>query len=125
PTPLHLAAQTDKPATCFARKHENPQACLRGFMKKRTPLSFPVEKMAPATEPLQKTGLQPNTQTHKHANTQPKQGREGRQFIAAHVLPEAAKQFKLLAVQHEKTTQDMLIEAINDLFTKYGLSRIA
>ena len=51
--------------------------------------------------------------------------RLGRQFIAAHVLPEAAKQFNLLAVQHDKTTQTLLIEAINDLFAKYGLSRIA
>jgi hypothetical protein len=51
--------------------------------------------------------------------------RDGRQFIAAHVVPEAAKQFKLLAVQHGRTTQALLVEAINDLFTKYGLSRIA
>jgi hypothetical protein len=41
------------------------------------------------------------------------------------VVPEAAKQFKLLAVQQERTTQALLVEAINDLFAKYGLSRIA
>ena len=52
-------------------------------------------------------------------------GRQGRQFIAAHVVPEAAKQFKLLAVQQGRTTQALLVEAINDLFVKYGLSRIA
>jgi hypothetical protein len=52
-------------------------------------------------------------------------GRHGRQFIAAHVVPEAAKQFKLLAVQQGRTTQALLVEAINDLFAKYGLSRIA
>jgi hypothetical protein len=51
--------------------------------------------------------------------------RQGRQFIAAHVVPEAAKQFKLLAVQQGRTTQALLVEAINDLFAKYGLSRIA
>jgi hypothetical protein len=28
-------------------------------------------------------------------------------------------------VQQDKTTQDMLTEAINDLFAKHGLSRIA
>jgi hypothetical protein len=38
---------------------------------------------------------------------------------------DAAKQFKLLAVQQDKTTQDMLIEAINDVFAKHGLGRIA
>jgi hypothetical protein len=36
-----------------------------------------------------------------------------------------AKQFKLFAVQQERTTQALLVEAINDLFAKYGLSRIA
>jgi hypothetical protein len=39
-------------------------------------------------------------------------------------LPDAAKQFKLLAVQHDKTTQDLLVEAINDLFAKHALCRI-
>ena len=66
-----------------------------------------------------------NTKTRKRAKEQAKTGREGRQFIAAHVTPEAAKQFKLLAVQQDRTTQELLIEAINDLFAKYGLSRIA
>jgi hypothetical protein len=41
------------------------------------------------------------------------------------VLPDAAKQFKLLAVQQDKDVQELLIEAINDLFAKNGLSRIA
>lgn len=111
-------------------------------MSKRTPLSFNIEKVTPApATPIKKTGLPANTQagqqennteskptndqTTKRANTKTKKGRAGRQFLAAHVLPEAAKQFKLLAVQRDKTTQEMLIEAINDFFAKHGLSRIA
>jgi hypothetical protein len=111
-------------------------------MSKRAPLSFNIEKVTPApVTPINKTGLPANTQagqqensteskrtnnqTNKRANTKTKKGRAGRQFLAAHILPEAAKQFKLLAVQRDKTTQDMLIEAINDLFAKHGLSRIA
>jgi hypothetical protein len=111
-------------------------------MSKRAPLSFNTEKVTSASlAPTVKTGLPPNAQTEKRenaqshqrsnietskrANTQTKKGRAGRQFLAAHILPEAAKQFKLLAVQRDKTTQDMLIEAINDLFAKHGLSRIA
>jgi hypothetical protein len=96
-------------------------------MSKRTPLSFDTAKVVPTPKsPPRETGLPANTQTRKRAKAQTKQGREGRQFIAAHVPPEAAKQFKLLVVQQDnKTTQDMLIEAINDLFAKYGLSRIA
>jgi hypothetical protein len=111
-------------------------------MSKRTPLSFNIEKVTPApVAPMKKTGLPANTQasqqenntesklttdqTNKRANTQSKKGRAGRQFLAAHVLPEAAKQFKLLGVQRDKTTQEMLVEAINDMFAKHGLSRIA
>lgn len=104
---------------------------MRLSMSKRAPLTFNVEKIAPAPTAM-KTGLRANTQTEKQENTETSKpavteakGRAGRQFIAAHVLPEAAKQFKLLTVQKERTTQSMLIEAINDLFVKYGLSRIA
>lgn len=96
-------------------------------MSKRSPLTFDLPKAAPAP----KTALQKNTSTRKHANDAapnkpvPRGNRTGRQFIAAHVLPEAAKQFKLMAVQQERTVQALLIEAINDLFAKHGLSRIA
>lgn len=97
-------------------------------MSKRTPLSFNVTKVTPV--PVSKianeqTSLQANNQTKQQSNKTTKKGREGRQFIAAHIVPEAAKQFKLLVVQQGSTTQDMLIEAINDLFAKYNLSRIA
>lgn len=95
-------------------------------MKKRSPLSFTVEKVTPsAVPPAGTTDLRSTAQTRKRETDETKKGRDGRQFVAAHVPPEAAKQFKLLAVQQDKTTQDMLIEAINDVFAKYGLSRIA
>jgi Antitoxin-like ribbon-helix-helix len=94
-------------------------------MSKRAPLSFKVEKVAPVPASGNQTSLPANTKTHKRAKGKTKTGRDGRQFIAGHVLPDAAKQFKLLAVQQGKTTQELLIEAINDLFAKYELSRIA
>lgn len=94
-------------------------------MSKRSPLSFSLATpVSPAITPAKPVAREPEPQPEE--KPQPKaSGRAGRQFIAAHVLPEAAKQFKLLAVQHDKTTQALLIEAINDLFAKYGLSRIA
>jgi len=97
-------------------------------MSKRTPLSFNVTKVIPVQASVAKTeqtGFSANTQTVKQSNKTTKKGRDGRQFIAAHVVPESAKQFKLLVVQQGSTTQDMLVEAINDLFAKYNLSRIA
>ena len=94
-------------------------------MTKRAPLTFKVQNVTQVPAVEKQTSLRENTKTPKRAKEQTTTGREGRQFIAAHVMPEAAKQFKLLAVQQDKTTQVMLIEAMNDLFAKYGLSRIA
>jgi hypothetical protein len=88
-------------------------------MNKRTPLTFTPEN---------NKGLRTLTggqETAAPGTTVRGKSRQGRQFIAAHVVPEAAKQFKLLAVQQDRTTQALLVEAINDLFAKYGLSRIA
>ena len=96
-------------------------------MIKRAPLTFKVDHVAsmPAEPAIgKKTGLPASKKTRKQANKPTKPGREGRQFIAGHVLPDAHKQFKLLAVQQDKDVQDLMIEAINDLFAKYGLSRI-
>jgi hypothetical protein len=92
---------------------------------KRAPLTFRVDSVAPPVAEAVQPELPANAQTAKRAKAKPGPGREGRVFIASHVLPDAAKQFKLLAVQQEKTTQDLMVEAINDLFAKYGLSRIA
>jgi hypothetical protein len=90
-------------------------------MSRRTPLTFNPDKQGvsapPPAVPLEESAA---TRTMVKGKS-----RQGRQFIAAHVVPEAAKQFKLLAVQQGRTTQALLVEAINDLFAKYGLSRIA
>lgn len=93
-------------------------------MSKRAPLTFDSPPIAPVVIVQEPENTQPiqhaNMQTRKHAKA-----REGRIFIAAHVVEEAAKQFKHLTVQKRRTTQSMLVEAINDLFVKHGLSRIA
>jgi hypothetical protein len=94
-------------------------------MTKRAPLTFKVDKVTEIAATAKPTSLPANTKTRKRARDEGKAGREGRQFIAAHVTPDAAKQFKLLVVQQDKTNQDLLVEAINDVFAKYGLSRIA
>jgi len=94
-------------------------------MNKRAPLTFKTQKVTPVTVAEMQTSLPANTKTSKRAKAKTKTGREGRQFIAGHVMPDAAKQFKLLAVQQDKDVQELLVEAINDIFAKYGLSRIA
>jgi hypothetical protein len=94
-------------------------------MSKRAPLTFKAERVTLVPAETKQTSLSANVATRKRAKEKTKTGREGRQFIAGHVMPDAAKQFKLLAVQQDKDVQELLIEAINDVFAKYGLSRIA
>lgn len=89
-------------------------------MVKRSPLTFNSEKISLLR--TEETGMGINTQTITRIN---KKGREGRRFIAAHVSTETIKQIGLLSVQQDRTKQDILIEAINDLFAKHGLSCIA
>jgi hypothetical protein len=99
---------------------------------KRAPLSFkstalPIIAPPDATsiQPNKETSIQANNPTDKQLNTAAKRSRDGTQFIAAHVNRESVKQLKLLALQEDKDVQTMLREAINDLFAKYKLTRIA
>lgn len=97
-------------------------------MSKRTPLSFSLDAAVtpPPLASIKEPQPQQTPEPEQKAIARPKgTSRAGRQFIAAHVLPEAAKQFKLLALQQDRSVKDLLIEAINDLFAKYGMSRIA
>jgi hypothetical protein len=51
--------------------------------------------------------------------------RQGKKAIAAYFDPTVRKQLALLAVQEERTQADLLAEAINLLFDKYGQPPIA
>jgi hypothetical protein len=51
--------------------------------------------------------------------------RAGRKKVTAALEPEAHKQLKMLAVDRSQTVEDLLREAISDLFRKYGKPPIA
>ena len=92
---------------------------------KRGPLTFTVDKVSEVAADAVEKALPTNAKSPKRKNPKTPTYREGKQFIAAHVVSDAAKPFKLLAVQQDKDVQELLVEAINDLFAKNGLSRIA
>lgn len=48
--------------------------------------------------------------------------RAGKKKVTAPLAPEDHKRLKRLAIDQDATTESMLLEAINDLFAKYGLS---
>lgn len=51
--------------------------------------------------------------------------RVGKKTIAAHFDPAASKQLKQIGLERDRSVQDLLREAINDLFEKYGKAPIA
>jgi hypothetical protein len=51
--------------------------------------------------------------------------REGKKMIAAPVDPAARQQLKILAAELDRGAEDLMREALRDLFTKYGKPPIA
>lgn len=51
--------------------------------------------------------------------------REGKRVVTAYLDPEAFRQLKRIAADEDAQQQDLLVEGINLLFEKRGLSRIA
>ena len=52
-------------------------------------------------------------------------GRAGKVLIGGHFEPAVRKQLKGIAVEKETTVQDLLAEALNDLFAKHRKPEIA
>lgn len=51
--------------------------------------------------------------------------RAGKKIISGHFDPAVTRQLKQLALDRESTVQNLLAEALNDLFAKHGKSLIA
>ena len=51
--------------------------------------------------------------------------REGKKMIAAPVDPAARQQLKVLAAELDRKAEDLMREALRDLFTKYGKPAIS
>lgn len=51
--------------------------------------------------------------------------REGKRAIAGFFDPDVSKQLKQIALDNDSSVQELLAEALNDLFEKHGKSRIA
>ena len=59
------------------------------------------------------------------AASRPATGRMGKKAIAGFFDPAVSKQLRGLGVERDQTVQQLLCEALNDLFEKYGRPRIA
>ena len=52
-------------------------------------------------------------------------GRQGTKLIGGHFAPEVSTQLRILAAEEETTVQNLLAEALDDLFVKKGRGRVA
>ena len=52
-------------------------------------------------------------------------GREGKSNVTGYFPPEVKRQLRLLAAERNTTIQDLLAEALNDLFAKNGKPELA
>jgi hypothetical protein len=80
-------------------------------MAKRAKIDLKVT--APRTTPA----AAPEPSVSKRRDRGP--SRDGRKMIGGFFPPETAKQLAQLALDHDKTQQALLDEAIEDLFAKY------
>lgn len=52
-------------------------------------------------------------------------GRDGKSNVTGYFPPAVKKQLRILAAERSTTIQDLLAEALNDLFAKHGKPEIA
>jgi Antitoxin-like ribbon-helix-helix len=78
----------------------------------------PAARAATATASARK-----RTNGGPRATAQP--GRAGKKPLIGYYSPECMKQFKQITLDNDTTQQDLLAEALNDLFQKYGKAPIA
>ncbi|MGO9356971.1 MAG: ribbon-helix-helix domain-containing protein [Xanthobacteraceae bacterium] len=88
-------------------------------MTKRPSLFADAATPPPLSEPEQ-----PLPQVEAKKTTRPP-SREGKRVLSIYLPPEAWKQLRLLSLNRETSTQALGEEAINLLFEKHRLNRIA
>ena len=89
-------------------------------MKKRTNLADSLDEVANSKH----TNSQPVSEPTEKSNLQ-KSSRNGTLAITGHFPPEVRNQLKILAIEQNRTMEDMLAESLNMLFAMYDKPEIA
>jgi hypothetical protein len=92
------------------------------MMNKRANLAAALQTATRGGEVGPAANTPPATVTAIGARTP---SRIGKKTVAAHFDPAVSKQLRQLGLDRDTSTQALLREAINDLFTKYGKAPIA
>jgi len=92
-------------------------------MAKRTSISGAIKQAAQnAASPITP---EPAPRTVSAPKPYKASTREGKKMIAAPVDPAARQQLKMLAAELDRKAEDLIREALRDLFVKYGKAPIA
>lgn len=99
-------------------------------MNKRANLAAALHS-AGATPAKHSSAVAPGTaapatsQIHAGGASMRPASRSGQRVVTFYVKPEAHKQLRLLGLEQGSSVQELMTEALNDLFGKHGKSRIA
>lgn len=95
-------------------------------MKKKASLSSALREVT-GRVPATGTALleKPKQPAPAAANGPASPSREGKKAIAGFFDPAVSRQLKQIGLERDMSVQDLLKEALNDLFTKHGRSAIA
>lgn len=88
-------------------------------MSKKMSLAESMRSAVQASEPA--PSAPPATITPKKAVAFHATTRVGKKKVTAPLAPEDHKRLRRLALDRDATTESLLVEAINDLFAKYGV----
>lgn len=94
----------------MAKKTVDLRQAMLSSSEPTAPTQAPLDEARPAEEPR---------------SYQVRTGREGKSNITGYFPPEVKKQLRLLAAEQDTTIQNLLAEALNDLFAKNGKPELA
>lgn len=95
--------------------------------KKRSSLAEALNKPEPQKQnikPEQRQNAAVEPQATVSTYSQPP-SRRGKKPLTVYLDPAVIKQLKIIGIETETTNQDMVIDALNDFFTKHGKPPIA
>lgn len=92
-------------------------------MARKPSLTEALNSAGKTAEQPTKNTTQQKTKSKKSAVKTSGSSRVGKKLIAGHFDPDVHRQLKQLSVNADTSIQDLLAEALDDLFQKHGLSR--
>ena len=94
-------------------------------MPKKADLAAIVRNAGGGTRHREKVESLPIRTEHDGPKIYQQPGRHSTKPITTHFPREVRDQLKILAIEQNKTLQDLIAEGFNDLFAKYGKPEIA